>query len=431
MQYATITRKFGWLVLSACLGAQAQGWNNVLTPAEVRANWSLIFDGVDKNFNLRVGETGTTNSWTISAADSAIASPNTGAMLFTKQSYSNFEFKADWKLNLTGNSGMFFRVSPTIGWFCSGPEYAILDDVNGGDRTSMLYLPGETTLPGKRTAASYDMYSTTQNGVNGAPYVAAALPYNQWNKGAYWAEGTLVEHWLNGQKVVAFDYTSADWQTRLQLSKFWSQCSGQRTTYGKNTTGLIGFQDHGSGLLVWFRNIKVRPFTPGEVLVSPMYTPNGGNFTTTVTVVLETAITGSEIRYTLDGSAPTATSPLYTGPLTLNATTTITARTFRPRFTMSVASSATFTRTSVPVLGKDLSPLPEASFFRAGKDLVIQNRNGQVFSAEVFSAAGRRVASVSMTADIRQQTVSGLEPGMYLVKVNRGSWSTTQKFALP
>ena len=107
------------------------------------------------------------------------------------------------------------------------------------------------------------------------------------------------------------------------------------------------------------------------------------------------------------------------------------ARTFRATFQNSDAASATFTRTGVPVLGRDLSPLPEVSFSRMGKALLIQNRNGQIFSAEVFSAAGERVASIAMTADIRQRTVSGVEPGMYVVKMNRGSWSTTRKLALP
>jgi len=321
-------------------------------------------------------------------------------------------------------------VSPTVGWFCSGPEFAILDDVNGGDATSMLYLPGETTLPGKRTAASYDMYSTTRNGVNGAPYVAAALPYNQWNHGVYWADRTLVEHWLNGQKVVAFDYMSADWQTRFQLSKFWTQCSGQRTTYSKNTTGLIGFQDHGGGLLVWYRNIKVRPFTPGEVLISPLLTPNGGNFTGTVTVVMESAITGSEIRYTTDGSVPTATSPLYTGPLTLSATTTITARTFRPLFVVSVSSAATFTRNPTPILKGDLSPLPEISYSQNGRDFMIRNDNRQVFTVEIFSPNGEKAKTVNVGSESSELAVSGLKAGLYLVKASRGAWTDTQKITL-
>jgi len=412
---------------------QAPRSANTLTPAEIRAGWTLIFDGVDKNANLRVGETGTTNSWTISAPDSAIASPNTGAMLFTKQSYSNFEFSADWKLNMTGNSGMFFRVNAAVGWICSGPEYAILDDVNGADRTSLGHLPGEITLPLKRTACNYDLYSTTQNGVVGAPYVAASVPYNVWSRGVYWANGNFIEHWLNGQKVVDYEIGAGDWLQRFQLSVWYNTyctTTALRSTWARFTTGLIGFQDHGGGLLVWFRNLKVRPFTPGEVLISPMYTPNGGNFTGTVSVVLESGITGAEIRYTLDGSNPTATSPLYTGPLTLSATTTVTARTFRPRFTMSVASAATFTLNSTPILHGDLSPMPEAGFSQFGRDLLIRNGNGQSFVVTLFTPSGKEAAAVKIGPETREMAVGGLKAGLYLVKTSRGSWAQTRKFTI-
>src|SRR5207237_44123 len=42
----------------------------------------------------------------------------------------------------------------------------------------------------------------------------------------------------------------------------------------------------------------------------------------------------SEIRYTLDGSEPTPNSPLYSGPITLTATTTVKARSMRPGLTV-------------------------------------------------------------------------------------------------
>ena len=47
-------------------------------------------------------------------------------------------------------------------------------------------------------------------------------------------------------------------------------------------------------------------------------------------VTLSCATQGAEIRYTLDGSDPTPASSLYTGPITLTATTTVKARSLRP-----------------------------------------------------------------------------------------------------
>ena len=57
-------------------------------------------------------------------------------------------------------------------------------------------------------------------------------------------------------------------------------------------------------------------------------TPVGGNFNGTADIVLSTPAPGVAIRYTLDGSEPTATSPLYTAPITLTATTKVAAKPF-------------------------------------------------------------------------------------------------------
>ncbi len=56
-------------------------------------------------------------------------------------------------------------------------------------------------------------------------------------------------------------------------------------------------------------------------------TPASGTFEGQVAVTLSPLSPGAEIRYTIDGTAPTATSPLYDGtPITLTATTQIRAQ---------------------------------------------------------------------------------------------------------
>ena len=57
---------------------------------------------------------------------------------------------------------------------------------------------------------------------------------------------------------------------------------------------------------------------------------------------------GATIRYTTDGSDPTAASTLYSGPVTLTATTTLQARAFKAGLTTSAAASGLYTLAVVP-----------------------------------------------------------------------------------
>lgn len=62
----------------------------------------------------------------------------------------------------------------------------------------------------------------------------------------------------------------------------------------------------------------------------PVLTPDAGFFSAPVTVSINAPDPNVEIRYTTNGSTPTSTSTLYTGPITVSTTTVIRARTFSP-----------------------------------------------------------------------------------------------------
>jgi Domain of Unknown Function (DUF1080) len=64
--------------------------------------------------------------------------------------------------------------------------------------------------------------------------------------------GNHVEHWLNGVKVVEYEFGSADWKQRVAASKF-----AKYPHYGQAASGLIGLQgDHPGSLEV--RGIRIR-----------------------------------------------------------------------------------------------------------------------------------------------------------------------------
>jgi hypothetical protein len=154
--------------------------------------------------------------------------------LVTKRSFGDFELELEWKIGRGGNSGIFYRGTREydhIYW--SGPEYQLLDDANAGDGSNRLTA----------AAAAYALY--------GAP-AGIVLPFDHWNKTRLVVKGTHVEHWLNGRKVVEYEFKSDDWKSKVASSKF-----AAYPHYGLSSTGLIGLQGDHSGAL-GIRRMRIR-----------------------------------------------------------------------------------------------------------------------------------------------------------------------------
>ncbi|ETT30252.1 cellulosome anchoring protein cohesin subunit [Paenibacillus sp. FSL R7-269] len=77
--------------------------------------------------------------------------------------------------------------------------------------------------------------------------------------------------------------------------------------------------------------------------VAPTATPADKNFTTEVKVELATGEQGGSIYYTLDGTTPTETSLVYSGPIVLKSTTTVRAVTIAPGKEYSPVAAWTWT----------------------------------------------------------------------------------------
>jgi hypothetical protein len=75
---------------------------------------------------------------------------------------------------------------------------------------------------------------------------------------------------------------------------------------------------------------------------APTISPNGGQYTNSVTVTLSDTMAGASIYYTLDGSVPTTNSLRYTVPLVFTNTVVLTAKAVAPGAVDSPVVSATF-----------------------------------------------------------------------------------------
>lgn len=89
--------------------------------------------------------------------------------------------------------------------------------------------------------------------------------------------------------------------------------------------------------------------TSGTALpvAAPTFTPGAGTYTSTQTVAIKSATPGAAIRYTTNGTTPTSTTgTLYTGPVTVSASTTLKAIAYEGGLSDSALSTAVYTISS-------------------------------------------------------------------------------------
>ncbi len=95
-------------------------------------------------------------------------------------------------------------------------------------------------------------------------------------------------------------------------------------------------------------------FGVGIILPPPTISPNGGIYTNSVMVSLADATNGVSIYYTLDGTAPSANSILYTAPFTLTNTVAVNAIAVKPGAFNSAITTASFINSSTLGTGTGL-----------------------------------------------------------------------------
>jgi hypothetical protein len=215
----------------ALAGTRAPAESNTLTPAESAAGWKLIFDGTTLNGWRGLKSTEPGNGWKV--IDGAIVRVSESGDLLTSAEYGDFELSIEWKVADATNSGILYRVG--LGedhTYFTGPEYQLLDNIQGGDRFK----------PSHRAGALYDLV---------APPSDVTRPVGVWNETRIIVQGWHIQHWLNGVKIVDVDLASPEGKQLVANSKFIKM-----PHFATLSSGHIALQDHDN--MVSFRNIKIR-----------------------------------------------------------------------------------------------------------------------------------------------------------------------------
>lgn len=80
-----------------------------------------------------------------------------------------------------------------------------------------------------------------------------------------------------------------------------------------------------------------------QTVAAPAFNPAAGTYTSAQTITITCATSGAEIRYTTDGTEPTATSALYSSAITVSSTTTLKAKAFKSGMNSSTTVTAVYT----------------------------------------------------------------------------------------
>lgn len=216
---------------------------NALTEAEVAKGWILLFNGTEPGKWRGYNKDYFPNGWEITDGTlSCIGSGRgeagglEGGDIIFDEKFQNFEFVLEWKISVGGNSGIFYLAQelPDKTIWQTAPEMQVLDNTTHPDGRDGLHSAG----------ALYDMIGVSQDKVK---------PVGEWNEVKLLVYKGLVEHWLNGEKVVSYHLWTPAWYKMVENSKFpqynpdWAEVAQE---------GYIGLQDHGDD--VWYRNIKIR-----------------------------------------------------------------------------------------------------------------------------------------------------------------------------
>jgi len=215
----------------------------------------------------------------------------------------------------------------------------------------------------------FNEYQTLWNGENGKVYFyQTELPYDvpsqeAWmsNNGtvngyaSYKVADTVKNHELYGAGLYTY-FTDADVveNSPIEVPNTPNVKIKHATTVHLNAYGGATHIVNNSGAAVNSDNMRSVIAYYSNKTGDPAIKPSGGVFSSEQAVSIDCAVEGAQIRYTTDGRKPSNTfGTIYTGPFTVDSTTTIKAIAYKEG--MEVSDISTSTITIKPQLADNLS----------------------------------------------------------------------------
>lgn len=201
-------------------------------------------ESIRANFRAFHGDAFPEGKWT---CDEGVlrSVPGKRVDLITRAEYEDFELELEWKVAPRANSGVMYGVSEAgTDTFWSGPEMQINDDPNHPDG-----LQPKTSAGGL-----YDLIGPSRRDL--------LKPTGEFNHARIISRRGHIEHWLNGVKVVAYEWDSPELRALIKETKF-----AAAPLFMRSRKGHIALQSEGDE--VWFRHIRIRPLATIDSPLAP------------------------------------------------------------------------------------------------------------------------------------------------------------------
>ena len=151
-----------------------------------------------------------------------------------------------------------------------------------------------------------------------------------------------------------------------------------------------------------YSNSAVTTATYTIAAAAPVFSPNGGTYTSRPSVTITDATTGAAIYFTTNGTAPTTASTLYTGPVLVSSTEALKAIAVASGSSNSAVTTATYTiAATTPVLS------PRTGVYTSAQSVTITDST--TGAAIYYTTDGITTPTTASTSYTGPVTVSSTE----------------------
>lgn len=207
----------------------------------------------------------------------------------------------------------------------------------------------------------------------------------------YWFIHAMKELGVKTTDVIATGDCSAAVYYNKDTNKYtatvWNPTNDTKVVTFNNQSGKIGTATIGAKALVSFEVYKDKSFNIVQAATPEISVPTG-EYDDTQYVTIKTDTKGATIHYTVDGTMPTKSSPVYDGTFAVSSTATVKTIAVKDEYITSAMATSTITVNGTPVsldtniaLGKTVT-VSSAENASVGGDKIVDDDTSTRWSSE-------------------------------------------------